>query len=283
MSTISEIEEEKRKHIEFSNKVIKAIRILASVIFSVFILKIFKSLIKGLSFSPESTWEIVQVIVILYFLSWFLAALKGAEIQSVVLSTSAGTSFKSFPSFLALMVGFPIGAVSLSLVLFHTVTDVFVTNLFKISTIKLLSILLLIFWIWDIFWHFSVRRTMSKMIQSSTDILSRSTNKRYIENEQILLFEKFIIGKWRVIRIITGFLAILALLLVVFLDNNSKISFILTYFNSIDNFIAIFTLCFVVVFETWIWIMRYKLIVGLKVLRKIGLHYTLSRKPKKTS
>lgn len=48
---------------------------------------------------------------------------------------------------------------------------------------------------------------------------------------------------------------------------------------SLDSTISVLTLIFVIISETWIWIMRLKLLNNVKFMRLLGDRYNLSSKP----
>ena len=91
MSKARELEEERRDVIKLSNRATSIVRLLATATTTLIGTKILWELLTEFSLSPDGAWELVQITVLIYFLVWFLAALKGIEIQSLLLN-STGSS-----------------------------------------------------------------------------------------------------------------------------------------------------------------------------------------------
>lgn len=220
----------------------------------------------------------MQIIVVIYFFSWSLAALKGIRTQAVVLNSTGGISSKMpLPGIFALAVGLPIGAFAMMLVLFGEGFKSTFLPFWDKSITELLVVLLAAFWLWDTAWHFLVRRSVRVMVDSSKVNL-QGRNKRYFELEKIGALETFLFGNWRIYRISFG------LIIVVFLF--FLMAFIKEYIYipkldvsiHLEAGISIVTFVFVLVSEGWIWYMRIRIGFVIDTLVNLGDRYNLAAK-----
>lgn len=141
MSKAYELYNKGKDHTEFSIKAISKIRILGSIISTGIVSKIIWAFINSFTISSQASWELVQLIVTIYFFSWFLAALKGIEVQALVLNSISGISNRSLPEYLALLIGFPIGAASMLMVLFGEIVVPYIAFFWNRSITQLLNYL----------------------------------------------------------------------------------------------------------------------------------------------
>jgi hypothetical protein len=269
------IEKERGQHVLLTANAIHWTQRLTGIISSALAFKIIFSFIEGRRFSPEGSWALVQIIVVLYYLSWSLAALTGIKTQAVVLNSTGGISSKMpLPAVIALAVGLPIGAFTMYLVLFGEGFKTRLLPFWDRSITEFLVVLLAAFWLWDIAWHFLVRRSIRLMADSSKANLE-AQNKRYCELEKIKVLETFIFGSWRIYRISFGLAVVVFLLFsIVFMEKYLYIPK-LDVSIPIEALIAIVTFIFVLVSEGWIWIMRIRMISGIETIVDIGDRYNL--------
>jgi len=276
MSKKINLESNRRDLVRLSIKTTKIVRLLGSLVSIFLVAKLFSRLIEGLSFSSESAWKITQITILIYYWSWFFAALKGIETQSLLLNTADDSDKIPFAGYFGLFVGFPLGVAAMTLLLFPNVIEMLSLNYWFDSPTQLLVFILAVFWIWDMLWHWSVRKTMRTRI----DKTKINLKKKYIELEQLLYLEYFIFGKWRLFRIIIGAIVIASLIFMIFnLEKNINIPLFETYVSS-DLIIAIILFLFVIISEGFIWIMRFRMFVGIASLDKISLNYELKEKNK---
>lgn len=278
MSRESFIEKERGQHVLLTANAIDWTRRLTSMISSVLAFKIIWSFMEGRRFSPEGSWALVQIIVVLYFLSWSLAALTGIKTQAVVLNSTGGISSKMpLPAVFALAVGLPIGAFTMFLVLFGERFKTELLPFWDRSITEFLVVLLAAFWLWDMAWHFLARKSIRLMVDSSKANLE-AENKRYCELEKISVLEAFIFGVWRIYRISFGIIVVVFLLFsMVFIKKYLYIP-VLDVSIPMEAEIAIVTFIFVIVSEGWIWIMRIRMISGIETIVDIGDRYNLVEK-----
>lgn len=205
------IEKERGQHALLTANAIDWTRRVTGLISSILVFKIIWSFVEGRQFSPEGSWALVQVIVVIYFFSWSLAALKGIRTQAVVLNSTGGISINMpLPGIFALAVSLPIGAFAMMLVLFGEGFESTLLPFWGRSITELLVVLLALFWLWDMVWHFLVRRSVRRMIDSSKANL-QGRNKRYFELEKICALETFLFGNWRIYRIFFGMVVVIFL------------------------------------------------------------------------
>lgn len=276
MSKKNNLESNRRDLVRLSIKTTKIVRLLGSLVSIILVAKLFSGLIEGLSLSSGSAWKIAQITILIYYWSWFFAALKGIETQSLLLNTTDKSDRIPFAGYFGLFVGFPIGVAAMTLLLFPNIIEVLSLNYWFDSSTELLVFILAVFWIWDMLWHWSVRKTMRTRIEKTKINLK----EKYIELEQLLYLEYFIFGKWRVLRIIIGAIVIGSLVFIIFnLKKDIEIPLIETSVSG-DLIIAIIMFLFVIISEGFIWIMRLRMFVGIASLDKISLNYDLKEKIK---
>lgn len=276
MSKKDNLESNRRDLVRLSIKTTKIVRLLGSLVSIILVAKLFSGLIEGLSLSSGSAWKIAQITILIYYWSWFFAALKGIETQSLLLNTTDKSDRIPFAGYFGLFVGFPIGVAAMTLLLFPNIIEVLSLNYWFDSPTELLVFILAVFWIWDMLWHWSVRKTMRTRIEKTKINLK----EKYIELEQLLYLEYFIFGAWRVLRIIIGAIVIGSLIFIIFnLKKDIEIPLVETSVSG-DLIIAIIMFLFVIISEGFIWIMRLRMFVGIASLDKISLNYDLKEKIK---
>jgi hypothetical protein len=272
MSKQRDLEYERRNLIQLSNNESKLVRILANMLSTLFVGDIFLGFLSGFNPTPNNVWIFLQITIVIYFWSWFLAAVKGIEIQSLLLVTTNSAEEKMpFSAYFALSIGVPIGILAMIVVLYKDIQMVsdFIAKFGGGSLTELLVFLLAAFWIWDMLWHISVRKTMRSMIDASKERMQGKT-KKYVEQEQLVFFEGFIFGGWRFLRIYFGLIVIRMLIFISIFFDDVIIMPILNYMFNVDGVLAILIFGFVVISEAWIWIMRHRLIVGVKTIESLG-------------
>lgn len=272
MSKQRNLEYERRNLIQLSNNESKLVRILANMLSTLFVGDIFLGFLSGFNPTPNNVWIFLQITIVIYFWSWFLAAVKGIEIQSLLLVTTNSAEEKMpFSAYFALSIGVPIGILAMIVVLYKDIQMVsdFIAKFGGGSLTELLVFLLAAFWIWDMLWHISARKTMRSMIDASKERMQGKT-KKYVEQEQLVFFEGFIFGGWRFLRIYFGLIVIRMLIFISIFFDDVIIMPILNYMFNVDGVLAILIFGFVVISEAWIWIMRHRLIVGVKTIESLG-------------
>lgn len=270
-------ETSRRNLIKLSIKSISLVKSVAGILSTLLVAKIFIELINNINITPAATWLFIQFTVIIYFLSWVQAALKGIETQSILLNSTADKEGKMpFAGYFALSIGVPIGSAIMALVLYKDQLSPFITNLMKISTMDLMVYLLSAFWLWDMFWHISVRQTMRQMIKKSKDNI-RNDFGESSELEQVNALEFFMLGQWRFLRITFGILVMLFLIYISTTNNGIIQIPIITNSINKDSFLAILIFLFVMISEGWIWILRHRLLITIDVINSLDKKYTLTR------
>lgn len=106
MSKQRDLEYERRNLIQLSHNESKLVRTLANVLSTLFVGNIFLGFLSGFNPTPNSIFIFFQVTIVIYFWSWFLAAIKGIEIQSLLLVTTNSKGVKMpFSAYFALLIG----------------------------------------------------------------------------------------------------------------------------------------------------------------------------------
>ena len=164
----------------------------------------------------------------------------------------------------------------MGLVLFSHRLEPLVINFWSSSITQLLALILAVFWLWDMLWHWSVRKTMIQRIERTKNNLKGPT-KRYVELEQLSLLEHFLYGQWRVYRQIFGVIVIFIILYAVFFLDGISIPMV-GFTSSTDSFASVTVFFFVIISEAWIGLKRLQMVVGVTSLEKMGKEYTLHKK-----
>lgn len=275
MSKSRELEFNRRDQIRLSSKASSIVRILANFVTAFFVVKILWEFVAGFSLTPQGAWAFVQITSLVYFWSWFRAAIKGIETQSLLLNSTTSSDQIPFAGYFALVVGFPIGVAAMGLVLFPNLAGEWISSYWSRSVTELLVVILAVFWIWDMLWQWSVRKTMLGRIERTKASFIQSTAKRYIEIEQLFFLEAFLFGRWRILRQIFGVVVIVSLLMVVFVTDTRINVPILQATVSKISVVAISVFLFVVISEGWIWFMRVRMSTGISSVETIGRKYNL--------
>lgn len=180
-----------------------------------------------------------------------------------------------FSGYFALAIGIPIGVLAMIVTLYKDIVSPFIFVVWTGTIVELLVFILAAFWIWDILWHLSVRKTMRNMIDISKERLA-GPPKKYFEQEQLQFFEDFIFGAWRFWRIFFGIFIISALIILSLSFNDLIIIPMTEIILKTDSVLSILIFLFVVISEAWIWIKRHQLLVGVKTLEQLGQKYNMS-------
>lgn len=202
---------------------------------------------------PESL-VIVRAALVLYYVSWVLAVMVDTrDEEDVFFATPTGGSIPRAAISIAVAVSVAFGI------------------LCWVQTFEDFVWALVAFWLLNLVaWRYFVRSLVTPIVSASRKI-SVQTGRRLLQ-ARIDLMDEFLRGKWQWWRFGTGFAGLAILACLTFKPVTDSLTHTLTGITA-AGFQAIAIAIFVIGMEGWIWVMRLRRRIGIRVLEHVDRHW----------
>jgi hypothetical protein len=118
-------------------------------------------------------------------------------------------------------------------------------------------------------WRYIIRRILPAAVRHSKTVFADAPFK--LERVH-LIYDRYMCGRWQVLRFVAGGI-VLAILNVVAFSNIAETDSIKRIIGSRDLAISSLVLCFVLVMESWIWLVRLRVGAALTLLEYLDERY----------